>query len=160
LAAEKSSDEKLNAAGIRSVTDSFGGHYEWIDPGAHQGEDVDAATDKALGHAVGATITKSGLFRGKVHAPEEIIPQAIASRGPGPIARALDALYGVTTGNRESSISAGLHSVEVHLHTSNDFSGMRVSSAIDVDKLMREIDRRIESGSVAAVKKAIGQGRT
>jgi hypothetical protein len=37
---------------------------------------------------------------------------------------------------------------------------MRVSSAIDIDKLMRDIERRIETGSVAAVQKAIGQRRT
>lgn len=31
--------------------------------------------------AIGATFKKDGLFAGKVHAPEEIIPQAAAQRG-------------------------------------------------------------------------------
>lgn len=112
------------------------------------------------GHAKGATFTRSGLFQGNVHAPEEIIPQAIAAKGPGPIARALDAFYGATVDRRETSTSAASRAVEVHIHSSNDFSGMRVSSAIDIEKLMRDIDRKITSGSVEAVKNAIGQGRT
>jgi hypothetical protein len=111
-------------------------------------------------HAIGATFTRGGLFAGQVHAPEEIIPQAIASKGPGPIARALDAFYGATSRNGSASVSMASQPTEVHVHNSYDFSGMRVSSAIDIDKLMRDIERRIETGSVAAVQKAIGQRRT
>ncbi|MFA5458803.1 MAG: UbiA family prenyltransferase, partial [Synergistaceae bacterium] len=107
-------------------------------------------------YAVGATFKKDGLFAGRVHAPEEIIPQATAQRGAGPIARALDTLYGVTSAGRASSSP----SPEVHVHNANDFSGMRVSSDIDIEKLMKEIDRRIESRSISAVHKAMGQRRT
>jgi hypothetical protein len=116
--------------------------------------------ERPAGYAVGATFRRGGRFTGDVHPPEEIIPQAVASRGPGPIARALDALYGVTTGNLASLATSGAQTVEVHLHTSNDFSGMRVSSAVDIDRLMRDIDNRIKTGSVEAVKNAIGQRRT
>lgn len=107
-------------------------------------------------YAIGATFKKDGLFAGRVHAPEEIIPQATAQRGAGPIARALDTLYGVTSAGRASSSP----SPEVHVHNANDFSGMRVSSDIDIEKLMKEIDRRIESRSISAVHKAMGQRRT
>jgi len=108
-------------------------------------------------YAAGATFKKGGLFTGKVHAPEEIIPQATAQRGAGPIARALDTLYGVTSSGRASS---GSQKTEIHIHEHNDFSGMRVSSAIDVDKLMRDIERKIRGGSISAVRKQIEQGRT
>ena len=107
-------------------------------------------------YAIGATFKKDGLFAGRVHAPEEIIPQATAQRGAGPIARALDTLYGVTSAGRASSSP----SPEVHVHNANDFSGMRVSSDVDIEKLMKEIDRRIESRSISAVHKAMGQRRT
>ncbi|MFA7220966.1 MAG: phage tail tape measure protein, partial [Synergistaceae bacterium] len=110
-------------------------------------------------YAIGATFKKDGLFAGLVHAPEEIIPQATAQRGAGPIARALDTLYGVTAGSR-SSTSSQKTEVHVHNHNHNDFSGMRVSSDVDIEKLMKEIDRRIESRSISAVHKAMGQRRT
>jgi hypothetical protein len=108
-------------------------------------------------YAVGVTFKKDGLFAGRVHAPEEIIPRATAQRGAGPIARALDTLYGVTSSGRASS---GSQKTEIHIHEHNDFSGMKVSSAVDVDKLMRDIERKIRSGSISAVKKQIEQGRT
>jgi hypothetical protein len=115
---------------------------------------------RSPGHAKGVSFKRSGWFGGNVHAPEELIPQAIASKGPGPISRALDAFYGATSNQRVASASEASRSVEVHVHSSYDFSGLRVSSAVDIDKLMREIDRRIANGSVEAVKRAIGQRRT
>jgi hypothetical protein len=66
-------------------------------------------------------------------------------------------LYGVTSSGRASS---GSQKTEIHIHEHNDFSGMRVSSAIDVDKLMRDIERKIRGGSISAVRKQIEQGRT
>lgn len=111
------------------------------------------------GHAAGATFTRSGLFAGKVHSPEEIIPQAIASKGAGPISRALSVLDSVMSG--QPSSVAGASSVgDIHIHNSNDFSGMKVSGNVDIQKLMAQIDKRIDSRSVEAVKKAIGQRRT
>jgi len=111
------------------------------------------------GHAAGATFTRGGLFAGKVHSPEEIIPQAIASKGAGPISRALGVLDSVMSG--QPSAIVGASSVgDIHIHNSNDFSGMKVSGNVDIQKLMAQIDKRIDSRSVEAVKKAIGQRRT
>ena len=113
----------------------------------------------AIGYASGATFAKSGMFRGKVHSPEEIIPQAIASKGAGPISRALSVLDSVMSG--QPSSVAGASSVgDIHIHNSNDFSSMKVSGNVDIQKLMAQIDKRIDSRSVEAVKKAIGQRRT
>ena len=43
-------------------------------------------------YAVGATFKKGGLFAGLVHEKEEIIPQAIAQKGTGPLSKVLGAL--------------------------------------------------------------------
>ena len=43
-------------------------------------------------YAVGATFKKDGLFTGQVHEKEEIIPQAIAQKGTGPLSKVLGAL--------------------------------------------------------------------
>lgn len=40
-------------------------------------------------YAVGATFKKDGLFTGQVHEKEEIIPQAIAQKGTGPLSKIL-----------------------------------------------------------------------
>jgi hypothetical protein len=54
--------------------------------------DVVGDIGNRLGFDVGATFTKGGAFQGKVHEKEEIIPQATAQRGAGPISRALGEL--------------------------------------------------------------------
>lgn len=136
---------------------SYTNGKETISPKAWGTLDSDQKEHWIPQYAVGATFKKDGLFAGRVHAPEEIIPQATAQRGAGPIARALDTLYGVTSSGRASS---GSQKTEIHIHEHNDFSGMRVSSAIDVDKLMRDIERKIRGGSISAVRKQIEQGRT
>ena len=136
---------------------SYTNGKETISPKAWGTLDSDQKEHWTPQYAVGATFKKDGLFAGRVHAPEEIIPQATAQRGAGPIARALDTLYGVTSSGRASS---GSQKTEIHIHEHNDFSGMKVSSAIDVDKLMRDIERKIRSGSISAVRKQIEQGRT
>lgn len=122
------------------------------------GGPVGAAVDTVFGsHASGATFTRSGYFRGNVHAPEEIIPQATASKGPGPISRALEALDSAGLGGT----SAG-NAYEVHIHNENkfDFAGAKLDAGFDLNKLMKEIDTRIERGSVKAVLDALGQRRT
>jgi hypothetical protein len=82
-------------------------------------------------HAAGATFSRGGLFFGRVHAPEEIIPQATAQRGPGPIARALDELTaGSGMGGSGSPITINLGGITVQ----------RMDSETDIralaDKLM------------------------
>ena len=54
-------------------------------------------------YAVGATFKKGGLFAGRVHDTEEITPQAITKRGPGPIAKAIDLLNNVTSGKKRDA---------------------------------------------------------
>jgi hypothetical protein len=124
------------------------GEYKYDSSGKNPFERFDAG---GIVHTKGFGILDPG---------DEIISPATATRGPGPIERALDALYGVTARSGVPSTALDSRPVEIHVHTSNDFSGMKVSSAVDVDRLMREIDRRIETGSLAAVQKAIGQRRT
>lgn len=109
-------------------------------------------------HAVGATFQRGGFFAGIVHKDEEIIPQATAQRGPGPISRALEALEGVTI--RPGVPGPGSYSYTINVTNQNDFSGLKVSGGVDVAKLLDRIDKIIETKSVEAVKKAIGQRRT
>ncbi|MHB8120471.1 MAG: hypothetical protein ACYDHX_17430, partial [Methanothrix sp.] len=107
------------------------------------------------GNAAGITFTKTGFYAGKFHGPEETLSRAATIKGPGTIARALDALNNA----RASSAPAG-GATEIHIHNQNDFSGMKVSSDIDVEALLRMIDKRIESISLETVKKSLGQRRT
>ncbi len=114
---------------------------------------------KEAGYDVGAIFQKGGLFQGKVHAPEEIIPQATAARGPGPIAQAIELLDGIMSG-KPVAAGAGRAPYTIQITNQNDFSGMKVSGDVDIERLLAKIDKRIESKSVEAVKRAIGQGRT
>lgn len=114
----------------------------------------------AEGHAAGATFRRSGLFAGKVHSPEEIIPQAIASRGPGPIARAIAALDAVTAG-RPAVTGVGGSGAPIYIHMpTQDFSGMKISSNVDFEKVLMKANKKAVADAVEAVKKEIGQGRT
>lgn len=110
------------------------------------------------GFASGATFSRSGLFAGQVHSPEEIIPQATAQRGPGPIARAIALLDSVSS--RPGTPEQGPSIYTIHITNQNDFSGLKISGNVDAETLLRRIDRIIEAKSVEAVKRAIGQGRT
>jgi hypothetical protein len=51
---------------------------------------------------------------------------------------------------------------EVHVPNENkfDFVGAKLDAGFDLNRLMKEIDTRIERGSVKAVQNALGQGRT
>jgi hypothetical protein len=111
--------------------------------------------------AVGVTFKKGGLFAGQVHAPEEIIPQATASRGPGPIARALDALDSVMSGRSSAMAAVGSSSANIHIHMpAQDFSGMRITSNVDFERLLERANKKAVDDAVEAVKKRLGQGRT
>jgi len=113
------------------------------------------------GHAAGATFKRGGLFAGKVHSPEEIIPQAIASRGPGPIARAIAALDAVTAGRAVASGASGASFGDIHVHMpAQDFSGMKISSNVDLKRVLSDANKRAVDDAVEKVKRLIGQGRT
>lgn len=107
------------------------------------------------GNARGITFTKSGIYTGMFHGPEETLSQAATIKGPGVIARALDLLD--NAGNGRSEVEFG---GDIHVHNQNDFSGMKVSDGVDIAKLMARIDKQIEIKSILAVKNAIGQRRT
>jgi len=117
--------------------------------------------EKLLGvkrHVRRATFTKRGFFAGRVHSPEEIIPQAVASRGAGPIARALDMLNNITGGCVSSASGQG---GDIHIHVPTQvFSGMKISSDVDFARLLREANKRAVSDAVTEIKRQIGQGRT
>ena len=116
-----------------------------------------AEGDEPKSHASGVTFTRSGIYRAKFHSPEETLPQATTIRGPGIIARALEAL---DMGAKSSRLGESSNSkTEIHIHNSNDFSGLKVSNDYDLEKLFRQIDKRIESVSAEAVKKQLGQRR-
>ncbi len=59
-------------------------------------------------YAVGATFKKDGLFTGQVHEKEEIIPQAIAQKGTGPLSKVLGDL-------QQSGQGAGGRSVNINI---------------------------------------------
>jgi TP901 family phage tail tape measure protein len=112
-----------------------------------------------IGHAAGLTFTGTGTYFGKFHGPEEVLSQASTIRGPGIIARAMEALDGAARGSGQ----AGLRG-ETHIHVENknrfDFAGARFSPDFDMEAFLRMIDTRIETGSVEAAKRVIGNRRT
>ena len=112
-------------------------------------------------YAVGATFKKGGLFAGRVHETEEITPQAITKRGPGPIAKAIDLLNNVTSGKRGMSSDNDVSGGEVHVHMpTQDFSGMKISSDVDFERLLRDANKKAVADAVYEMKKLIGQRRT
>ena len=112
-------------------------------------------------YAVGATFKKGGLFAGRVHDTEEITPQAITKRGPGPIAKAIDLLNNVTSGKRGMSSANDVSGAEVHVHMpTQDFSGMKISSDVDFERLLRDANKKAVADAVYEIKKQIGQRRT
>jgi hypothetical protein len=128
------------------------------DESAKTALEEEAKRQNLVTHASGATFHKKGIYKGIFDQYEEVIPQATASKGPGPISRALEILYGVDS--NKSSAGQGSDKTEIHVHNSNDFSGMKVSNDIDIEKLMGRIDKRIREVSVAAVRDSLGQRRT
>lgn len=110
------------------------------------------------GYASGAMFTRGGYFQGRVHPPEEIIPQAVASRGPGPISRAIDLLDSIMAGRPAAAGAGG--NITVNVSPNMDFSGMKISSDIDVNRLIDRIKKEMKTVAVEAAKDAIGQRRT
>lgn len=81
-----------------------------------------------LGFDVGATFKRGGRLTADVHEREEIIPRAVAVRGPGPISRALDDL-----GKRDSSITKESQIVN-HYHT------YKIDASQHIGKVETEMD--------------------
>ena len=117
-------------------------------------------TDTApASHAIGATFTRGGLFRGMVHSPEELVDQATSVKGPGIISRAMNLLDATMAGGRPTTAGAGLNEFHVHM-PAQDFSGMKISSNVDFEKILRDANKRAVSDAVTEIKRQIGQGRT
>jgi len=97
--------------------------------------------------ASGGDILSTGLI--KVHKDESIVPADIARNSI-----LNNFLRDVSTGRAVSQ--------EIHVHNENkiDLSGMKIASDIDIEKLLREIDSRIEAGSLRIIRSALGQRRT
>jgi len=112
-----------------------------------------------IGSATGLTFTGTGTYFGKFHGPEEVLSQATTVKGPGIIDRAMNAL---DVSTRSAATRESARNSEVHIHNENrfDFAGAKMDSSFDVQGFLREVDKRIETGSKRAVERAIGQGRT
>lgn len=97
--------------------------------------------------ATGGDIRSDGLI--KLHKDETVVPADIARSSV-----LNNLLRDATTGRAVSQ--------EIHVHNENkiDLSGAKIASDIDIDKLLREIDARIEAGSLKMIRNALGQRRT
>lgn len=73
---------------------------------------------------VGSTFEKGGLFAGFVHSSEEIIPQAIAKRGAGPISSAIDTLQEIVTQNKRDLERIEKYDVGVSFGRTGIFKGI------------------------------------
>jgi len=124
-----------------------------LGPGYHPAK---AAYDLVTGHASGATFTRGGRFVGTVHAPEELLPQAVTAKGPGAIARALAALDAATSGGSPTAGIAGAGDVRVYVTAPIDFSGAKISNNMDVEKIITRLHKEIGPIAEKAVRDAIG----
>jgi hypothetical protein len=112
-------------------------------------------------YAVGATFKRGGLFKGRVDDTEEITPKAITERGPGPIAKALDLLNNAIAGDfgRPAPASAGAGGdIIVHM-PAQDFSGMKISSDVDFERILKAANKKAVEDAVSEIKRMIGQDR-
>jgi hypothetical protein len=110
-------------------------------------------------HAVGATFKSTGVYTGKFHEREEVIPQALATKGPGPISRAMADLYDLdNAGSGSRNLRSG---GEIHVHIHNDpkfdFAGARFDASFDVDAFLKKATDQMKDVAVKAVKDQIGQ---
>lgn len=92
-------------------------------------------------YASGASFSKSGLFMGNVHAPEEIPPLATTIKGPGILARAIDALGNAqqsdSVGGR-STIQQNTYQIDASQHIGT------VSTEIDIAKMRRAMRSELD----------------
>lgn len=96
--------------------------------------------------ATGGDIRSDGLI--KLHKDETVVPADIARSSR------LNNLL------RDVSVQRAEPTIIVNNSHKFDFSGMKIASDIDIEKLFREIDARVEAGSLRAIRAALGQRRT
>ena len=106
--------------------------------------------DELNSYAIGAVFNKGGFFAGIVHEKEEIIPQATAQRGAGPISKALGDLQSAGYG-REKSVNIHVGGMKVELN--NPVVPDAGAAYHLTDILKRELEPYIEE----RVKRSIGQ---
>ena len=105
----------------------------------------------------GSTIRRPGLVH--VSMPgEEVVSAARVEHGPGAVARALDLLNNISAGKPMAAGAGANYYITIAPH--QDFSGMKVSSNVDVEKLMRQVRKETATIAVKSVKDALGQRRT
>lgn len=107
-----------------------------------------ALGDKIEGAASGGDLRSDGLLR--VHKDETVVPASLTRSS---VLNSL--LKDVSTVGK-----SGETIINVYSSPKNDFSGMKIASDVDVEKLLKRIESMIESGSTKAVKDALGQRRT
>ncbi|WP_348528919.1 hypothetical protein [Methanothrix sp.] len=66
-------------------------------------------------YAMGATFNKGGLFTGQVHEKEEIIPQAIAQKGTGPLSKVLGDIQQSDGGASRRSVNINVEGLKVEV---------------------------------------------
>ena len=66
-------------------------------------------------YAAGATFEKGGLFAGLVHSKEEIIPQAIAQKGTGPLSKVLGDIQQSDGGASRRSVNINVEGLKVEV---------------------------------------------
>ncbi len=67
-------------------------------------------------YAAGATFEKGGLFTGMVHSKEEIIPQAIAQKGTGPLSKVLGDIQQSDGGASRRSVNINVEGLKVEVN--------------------------------------------
>lgn len=84
---------------------------------------------------VGGYFASNGLFNGLVHESEEILPQAITKRGPGPIGKAIEELY-----NNDNSSQSVVSTPIININIDSP----RVDSRDRIDELSTTLKNEIE----------------
>lgn len=84
---------------------------------------------------VGGYFASNGLFNGLVHESEEILPQAITKRGPGPIGKAIEELY-----NNDTSFRSVVSTPVININIDSP----RVDSRDRIDELSTTLKNEIE----------------
>ena len=119
-----------------------------------EGEAPDARTsdEPVYSFQAGATFRRGGLISAKVHPPEEIIPQAIAQKGPGPISKAIEMLQlrGIRSVDRPeiNNNHIFIRGAQIRID--------KVASDIDINRLLNLVDKQTRE----SVKNALAQRRT
>lgn len=114
-----------------------------------------------IGHASGLTFAGTGVYSGKFHGPEELLSQATTIKGPGIIDRALGALDGaVGSAGRATAGFSQAAPVTVNASVNADFNGARFASDIDIEEMLKKMEKRLIPACTTAIARQIGQGRT